>query len=145
MDSRMEAFNALQAELGVLVGRTRRGIAARAHQVHPELQAGSYLILGHVQAHGPLRATTVGEIFAIDKGSVSRHVQQLVDLGLMTRATDPQDRRAQLLSVTPEGARRLDEVHAARREGATQKLESWSVEDIETLAAGLHRFNITFA
>ena len=43
--------------------------------------------------------------------SASVLVQALVDRGWLTRTPDPNDRRQQLLEVTPEGAERARAVH----------------------------------
>ena len=133
----------METEFGVLLGRARRAVALRAHMLHPDLQAGSFLIFGHVCRYGPVRATTVGEMYAIDKGSVSRHVQQLVDMGLIVREPDPADRRAQLLTATDEGRQRLEEIGEARKEPFQQRLSDWSTDEIQVLADTLHRYNAT--
>ena len=44
----------------------------------------------------------------MDKGGVSRQVQPLVDLGLVERRPDAEDRRAILLDATTEGRERLE-------------------------------------
>jgi DNA-binding MarR family transcriptional regulator len=141
MNKRDEAFTALEGEIGVLMGRARRVVADRARMLHPDLQAGSYLILGFVRANGPLRATAIGEAFAIDKGSISRHVQQLIDLGLISRAPDPDDGRAILLTVTDRGIEGLDDVAAKRRETLEAHMTEWETEDLETFVSWLARYN----
>jgi DNA-binding MarR family transcriptional regulator len=82
-------------------------------------------------------------MYAIDKGSVSRHVQQLVDLGLIARQPDPQDRRAQLLSATDLGRKRIAEIAGARRGRFQDRMADWSDEDIAHLASLLARYNTT--
>lgn len=141
MESRDQALSSLESEVGVLLGRIRRVIGERAHRLHPELQSGSYLILGHIAEHGPIRATAIGEAFSIDKGSVSRHVQQLIDLDLISRAPDPQDGRALLLSVTDHGTEQLARVAAERREVLSDKMADWSDGEIEDFVRRLARYN----
>ncbi|MCL2543442.1 MAG: MarR family transcriptional regulator [Nocardioidaceae bacterium] len=145
MNSRDEALSALEDEIGVLIGRARRVVAERARVMHPDMQAGSYLILGFVRSHGPVRATAIGENFAIDKGSISRHVQQLIDFGLVSRAPDPHDGRAILLSATDEGKRRLDAITQARRDTFYERVQDWSTQDLASFAAALSRYNIALS
>jgi DNA-binding MarR family transcriptional regulator len=141
MNKRDEALGALESEIGVLLGRARRVVAERARMMHPDMQAGSYLILGHLRSNGPLRATDIGEVFAIDKGSISRHVQQLIDLELIARQPDPKDGRAILLTVTDHGCAQLDRVAEGRRDTFLSKLQDWSTADLNALASGLGRYN----
>lgn len=109
--------------------------------IHPELSAVSYLMLGTLDNAGPARASTLVETFAIDKGAVSRHVQFLLELGLIERAPDPDDRRAAILSITQEGSRRLEEVSARRREKVEGMLHDWSDEELGSFVRSLARYN----
>ena len=110
-------------------------------QVHPDLNTTSYLLLSALNENGARRAAELAELFALDKGSVSRAVHQLVELGLVERTPDPGDGRASLLSVTSEAVRRLGEVHGQRREHFDDRLSSWAPVEIEDLAERLGRFN----
>lgn len=139
--SRGDALRELETEVGVLIRRVRRVIGERARAVHPDLLPSSYLMLSYVREHGPLRASAMCAVFEIDKGAVSRQVQHLIDLGLVDRAPDPADGRATLLSVSEEGARRLDDVAAERRELLAERLGEWPVAELEDFAASLRRYN----
>lgn len=139
--SRVDLLRGIEREVGVLIRRVRRVIHERARAVHPELQPASYLLLAHLAESGPLRASAlVGEI-GIDKGALSRQVQHLVDLGLLTRTDDPGDRRATLLSVSDDARERLDRVQRERSERFGQKLGDWSDEELADLAGRLSRYN----
>ncbi|MCR1783904.1 MarR family transcriptional regulator [Nocardioides carbamazepini] len=139
--TRDDALADLEAEVGVLIRRVRRVIAERARAVHPELMPSSYLMLGYVRDHGPLRASAMCAVFGIDKGAVSRQVQHLIDLGLVDRSPDPEDGRATLLSVSQEGAERLAAVAAERRELLAERLADWPAEELSDFAASLRRYN----
>jgi DNA-binding MarR family transcriptional regulator len=107
--NRAESLAAIEGEVGVLIRRVRRVIRERARAVHEDLQPASYLLLAHLAELGPTRSSVVVETFDVDKGAISRQVQQLVDLGLVERSPDPADGRAMLISVTPDalgGSRR---------------------------------------
>ena len=96
MSQRAELMAGLEGEFGVLLHRLRRVVADRARAVHPDLTGASYLLLGHLLEHGPMRSSCLVETFGVDKGAVSRQVRQLLDLGLVERRPDPEDGRAQL-------------------------------------------------
>ena len=141
--TREQAMRQLEQEFGVLLRRIRRAIGERGRAVHPELQASAYLMLSYVREHGPLRASVMCSVFDLDKGAVSRQVQHLLDLGLVTRAPDPTDGRATLISVTDEAVRRMDAVEEERRQGFSEKLGDWTAADIMDLVGSLARYNQT--
>ncbi len=87
----------LELELSVLVRRLKRIIAERARTIHPDLTPTGYLMLAHLNERVPLRASAVVEVFNLDKGAVSRHVQTLVDFGLATKERDRDDGRASVV------------------------------------------------
>jgi len=144
-DRRQLAIRSLEHEIGALLRRVRRGLAERALAVHPELNASSYMLLSTLHEHGARRAADLAELFALDKGSVSRLVHQLLELGLIARSPDPADRRASLLTVTDDAVRRIAAVHEGRREHFDDRLAAWDPTDIEELAERLARFNFALS
>ena len=97
-------MRALEHEMGVLVRRIRRLIAERARLVHPDLSPVGYSMLVALNDSGPRRASDLVDLFSIDKGAVSRQVGSLLELGLIERSPDPEDRRAAILAITEEGS-----------------------------------------
>jgi DNA-binding MarR family transcriptional regulator len=140
---RQDSLRQIEAEVGVLIKRVRRVIAERAQEVHESLHPTQLVLLNHLADHGPLRASTIVEHFAMDKASVSRQVQHLIELGLVDRTPDPQDGRATLLSVSDEGRRRLTDVAAHRRKLLDERLGDWDDEDLAGFAETLARYNAT--
>lgn len=141
MTTRDQALRHVEQELAVLVRRARRVVRERAAEVHPELQPGAYLALGHILRCGPLRAAALAEVFDLDKAAVSRQVQHLVDLGLVDRTPDPDDGRATLIAVSEEGERRTREVSERRHRDFDESLAHWSAAELEDLADRLARYN----
>jgi DNA-binding MarR family transcriptional regulator len=144
-ERRATAVRALEHEIGALLRRIRRGLGERAVQVHPDLNATSYMLLSTLAEHGGRRAADLADVFALDKGSVSRVVHQLLELGLIARSPDPADRRASMLTVTDEAVRRLAEVRGSRREHFDDRLDDWDPQEIEDLAKGIGRFNLALS
>jgi len=139
--SRAETVRLLENEVGVLIRRVRRVIHERARAVHPDLLPASYLMLAHLAEVGPVRSSAVAETFGIDKGAISRQVQNLVDLELIDRSPDPADGRATLLSVTDEARARLGEVTRHRRKHLDERLGDWADDDLSSLVSLLARYN----
>lgn len=138
---RAEHLRTLEQEVGVLIRRVRRVIGERARAVDPQLQPASYLMLGYLASHGPLRASAMAEVFDIDKGAISRQVAHLEELGLVDRTPDPADGRASLVSASDEAVRRLEAVAADRRRWLDEQLGEWSEQELGDFAAVLGRYN----
>ncbi len=88
-----------------------------------------------------MRAADLSDAFGMDKGGVSRQVQSLVDLGLVERQPDPEDRRAAVLAASADGIARLAEVSRARSDRFAEKLSSWSEADLSAFAGQLAEYN----
>lgn len=138
---RQQSLGRIEQEVGVLIRRVRRVIGDRARAVHPDLAASTYLLLTHVAEAGPLRASALVDGTGIDKGAISRQVTLLVELGLVAGTKDPDDGRATLLEVTPDGRERLARVQRERSERFGERLGDWSDEDLEDFVARLSRYN----
>lgn len=144
-DSRTADVRRIESEIGALLRRVKRVIGVRARAVHPDLHPVTYFILVHLIDSGPLRAADLVDAFDMDKGGVSRQVQALVDLGLLERQPDPDDRRAQLLAASPEAARRVAEVARARSDRLDSRLSDWSDDELAAFADDLARYNAALA
>lgn len=78
---------------------------------------------------GPGRLSTLADALELDASTVSRHVRQLEERGLVERADDPDDRRASRVALSAHGRAALAE-HLDRRQvllGAV--LADWDAED----------------
>jgi DNA-binding MarR family transcriptional regulator len=131
----------LEHQVAVMIRRVRRRIGERAAAVHPDLHPAAYLILALVADRGPVRQSTIGEVFDLDKGAVSRQVRPLETLGLVSREPDPADGRATLLSVSEHGRRRVEEVAQTRRVRLGERLGSWDDEELRAFVGALARYN----
>ena len=136
-----ETMRGLEHEMGVLVRRIRRLIAERARMVHPDLSPVAYSMLLALNDSGPRRASDLVDLFSIDKGAVSRQVGSLLELGLIVRSPDLEDRRAAILAITEEGSRRLASVAALRRREVGERLSGWSEEDLQRFVGMMARYN----
>jgi DNA-binding MarR family transcriptional regulator len=136
-----EAFVRLEREIGLLLRRARAISARLAGELHPDLEGAAYGLLALLEDTGPLRASDLVARLGLDKSTVSRQVAHLVDLGLVDRAADPVDGRAQVLTPSAEGSARLERIRESRRERWEADLGDWRAEDVATLAGLLARLN----
>ena len=131
----------LEQEVAVMIRRIRGVIHERSRVVHPDLQPAPYLLLSWLAQHGPVRGSVVAEELGIDKGAISRQVQQLQDLGLLDRSPDPDDGRATLLAASAVAVERLSLIQEERRQWIDQRLGDWSDADLRTFVSLLGRYN----
>ncbi len=75
---------------------------------------------------GSNNVSDVGDALGISIAAASQMLERLVQLGLVTRTEDPQDRRVKKLVVTEKGRRVLRESMEAR--------QGWLVELVSTLS-----------
>jgi DNA-binding MarR family transcriptional regulator len=103
-------------------------------------RAGATLLF-KLSARGELlRVTDLAEILGVDTPTVTRKVQQLERDGLVVRQTDPDDRRASRIRLTPAGRRTIERVRRARRAWLEQLLQDWDDDDLSDLADLLSHF-----
>lgn len=134
----------VEAELTRLVRTVKRQAGANAHLVHPDLQGSGFQVLLYVVGNAPVRASEVAAALDMDKGAVSRQVQHLEELGLITRVEDAEDRRAQQLVLSEEGQARIDALRRTRSEDLADRLRGWPIEELESFADRLARYNATY-
>ena len=113
-------------------------IAARsvAPRVHAGVDPAAYPVL-FVLAGGPERVSNVADLIHSDVSTVSRQVTHLVKHGLLTKDVDPEDGRAQVVSLTAEGRDVIHTIHTKRAAWFQQMLTDWESEDVDTFCAQL--------
>lgn len=131
----------VETQLGALLRRTRAFIAETATDVHPDLGPTGYWILARVLDGGPTRATDLVEAFDTDKATISRQTAHLEAIGLVTRHPDPTDGRAQLITVSSDGRRRVEAARRRNRQRLRQGLGEWDAADVRELGRLLEDFN----
>ena len=103
-----------------------------------QLEPATYWVLKHL-APGSIRITALASSTQLDISTVSRHVRQLEQSGLVERSRDPDDRRAQRVALTEEGRAQLAASTGRRREVLTDSLEGWDAADLADLERLLGR------
>ncbi|WP_052443300.1 MarR family winged helix-turn-helix transcriptional regulator [Streptacidiphilus neutrinimicus] len=140
-----KAIEEIEQELGVLFRRGRALSHELAEAVHPGLEPGHYAFLARLEETGPSRPSELAAYFHIGKATAGRQLTCLETLGLVARRPDPEDGRAHLLELTPEGLTRVLAARAQRRDTLHGRLSTWEERDLSTLARLLSRFNAEFS
>ena len=96
-------------------------------------------LLYTLKVHGSMRLGDVAEAMKLDASTVSRHVQQLGDRGLIERELDPEDARARIIVLTRSGRAALKHTFDQRRAFVTEAMADWDDEQRERLRDDLVR------
>lgn len=133
----------VERELSLLIRQARTLMMTNASKVHTGLELSAYATLRLLDGEGPVRASMIGDRFALDKSTVSRQLSRLIDWGLVERKPDPSDGRAQLVAITPTGHERLTAISAERKQELRRLLERWEAHDVAEFGRLLELFNQT--
>jgi DNA-binding MarR family transcriptional regulator len=114
-------------------------VRQHAPRQHPQVDPMAYPLLFNLKT-GPLRVSALAEVLHSDVSTVSRQVSTLVDLGFVTRGPDPDDGRAQALTLTAEGEGLLVAIRDNRDEWIRGLLADWDDDDVATFSTHLRHF-----
>lgn len=129
-----ELERSLAAVLRLLADRATVGdIAQRSGY---DLPPASWSLLEHLDARGALRVSDIAACHGVDISSVTPRLKRLESAGLVCRERLPTDARAFLISITGEGIRALESVHAARRDILEQVVDDIDASQL-AVAAGV--------
>jgi len=116
-----------------------KAVRQHAPRVHPAVDTMAYPLLFNLAAE-PRRVSALAECIHSDISTTSRQVSSLVGHGLVEKLSDPEDGRAQVVSLSDEGRKLLGAIHHQRTAWFEELLEGWSTEDASTFASHLERF-----
>jgi len=134
------------AELEAAVGYWLRLAQQRDLKAFGDCFAGTgvsqlgYAILLVLEANPGCRAAELGEAVRVRQPNLGEPLDVLIGLGLVSRAPDPRDRRAQVLALSDAGRVRLGELKAAHAGLIGGYREVLGAEGYEQLIALLRRF-----
>ncbi|WP_218220266.1 MarR family winged helix-turn-helix transcriptional regulator [Nesterenkonia sp. Act20] len=134
----------LEQEFNRLFVRRRFNALQLARQIDPEIEPASYSVLATLQQMGPQRMTAIARHLGIGKPTLSRQLSTLEARGFVEKATDPDDGRAQMVSLTEEGRSRLESAQGDRAERYLQMLQPWEEQEINLLSGLLAKLNRTY-
>lgn len=114
--------------------------SAKVH-LSPDSRDRAALVLLHPLVRlGPLRQGALAEQVRADPSTVSRHVADLVDAGLVRRVADEADGRATRLVVTDAGHAALEQLGRERSAVVARITAGWGEDDLATFSGLLGRF-----
>lgn len=99
----------------------------------------SMIVLYSLKEPEQARPSTVAAFCGLDVSTISRHLKRLEDEGLVERRSDPLDRRAQLVALTPTARDLLATLDETRKKSLDFALRDWSDADRTQLSHLLTR------
>lgn len=105
--------------------------------VPSELSRTAASVLANLEVDGPQRVTALAARERVSQPAMSLLLQRVERLGLVTRESDPADRRATLVAITRDGQHALEERAASRSLWLEVRLTQLDPGAREALAAAL--------
>jgi DNA-binding MarR family transcriptional regulator len=124
--------------IGYLITRARSHDRVRTVAAVP-LDRAAVMVLQQLDEAGPVRPGELAARLGVEGPHVTRQVQRLQQAGYAERGPDPDDRRAQLIQVTPAGKAAADRIRAAGTSAMQAALAHWPSQEVHQLATLLHR------
>ncbi len=105
------------------------------------LSFGQAMILRHLYYRGPCTVSGMAAHMEISNPAASQFLHRLVEMGLVTREENPQDRRQKRIALTPAGRALVEEAQQVQREWLQNLLSSLSPEERECLQRAFEILN----
>jgi DNA-binding MarR family transcriptional regulator len=115
---------------------------ARRRHTWSELTYQQYNVLRMIDTMGPQPQAEVARRLLVTAPVVTRLASTLADAGLVERRTDPDDKRAVLLALTPTGRRRARAMRRDLLAAAEELLEPVPADRRGALATALEELQV---
>lgn len=130
-------LTSIPSDTVALAARLRLGVTRLARRLRQEAETGitpSMLsALAAVERHGTLTMRHLCDAEQVRPPTMTRIVAALVEGGLVTRGSDPQDGRVTWISVSPAGSRLLERSRRRKEAYLAKALRRLDADEIRTL------------
>ncbi len=136
--SRLSLKEALNATLLRLIHLSMSGFwrYAKEHGISMTQMIAMRQMYHHGDSEG-CSISTISEKLGVTHAAVSQSLDKLVQMGLVSRTENPQDRRSKQVSLTPRGEAFLAESARSRQVWMDSLVETFSPEEAERVADAL--------
>lgn len=135
-----DAFEEFSSSL-LRLTRSLRSTSHRWVQLPGGLKRTDITILTVLSDHGACRPGFIADRLNIGASVISRQLVSLVADGLVTRDRDPEDGRAERISLAPEGELRLKALRAAYIQALREQFTDWDAPKAHEAAALLNEIS----
>ncbi|MCZ8521883.1 MULTISPECIES: MarR family winged helix-turn-helix transcriptional regulator [Paenibacillus] len=95
-------------------------------------------VMYELQKRPNISLNDLGDILCVDTSTLSRQVHQLVQLNLVSRVPDPNDRRFVVLSLTTEGEEQADSIASTMEEYVQEIFKNIPADKRDQVYESLH-------
>ncbi|HWV77930.1 MAG TPA: MarR family transcriptional regulator [Isoptericola sp.] len=124
------------------VGAVKRTIVRNLPQ---DCAVGPTAVMSTLRRQGPMRLSRLADQLWLDLSVTSRHASHAVEQGWVERTHDPDDRRSWILSLTPAGRRKLEQISERTTGLFAERMGDWDDAEIERLTELMARLHGSFA
>ena len=124
-------------QLRAVIGRLARRLRPTETAVSAGLTPTRITVLQAVTRRGPLRLSELAASEGINPTMLSRVTADLVDAGLLERASDQGDRRAAWVTATATGKRLAERIRRERTDAVSLALSALSGDEREIIERAL--------
>ena len=129
----------INGDISVIYRYGQQFFVERLTQYGCQMKTGQMPSLLEIWAHPGVTQEGICRGVGMDKGTTARAVKSLEEVGLITREQDPEDRRANRLSLTPAGEEMVPLLFRATDEYHDWLLRGFSPAERRQLALFLER------
>jgi DNA-binding MarR family transcriptional regulator len=124
--------------------KTARAVSrSYAESMRPAgLARSQFAVLGYLDEAGPLSVSDLAERLYMERTTLTRNLNPLVDAGLVVRQPSVEDARVKLVTITDAGRRKLAEARGDWRDAQARMLERFGEDawrDLEHTLRHLRR------
>jgi MarR family transcriptional regulator, transcriptional regulator for hemolysin len=102
---------------------------------------GTWFVLSALSDEGVISQSALGGHVHLEGATITHHIDRLEQLGLVSRRSDPKDRRVRNLELTPAGAQLHATLLSAMREFERTLLDGLSERQLAELRTTLNRIS----
>ncbi|WP_444944010.1 MarR family winged helix-turn-helix transcriptional regulator [Microbulbifer sp. ZKSA006] len=125
---------AINESLHQLIHAYKRRLRAGMQAQQIGLPVSHIRVLKGVYKFPMSTARSIAQRMQLDKGQITRILNELVHSGLVEKSDNPDDRRSQFLTLTTDGISTLETVSGQEAEVARQMTRNLSTEELENFA-----------
>jgi DNA-binding MarR family transcriptional regulator len=97
------------------------------------LTPSQWSALATVESHGPLRIGDLADREGVTAPTATRVVASLEEAGLLSRSSDPADRRTSYIALTDAARAKLESIRGAQATELVQRLTDMPPTDVQRL------------
>ncbi|MEV0282252.1 MarR family transcriptional regulator [Streptomyces sp. NPDC050610] len=137
--ARTDLARDLEQALGQLLLRRNRSALYNAalESAPPGVDRQTYPVLSGLDRLGPQSAARLADEVGIDRSGASRYADRLEAAGLLERSPDPRDRRATLLTLTPQGRAAVAGLRDSLARHLAGRIADWPDGQAQALIDGI--------